>query len=182
MNLFYLLFITLAIFSCSSAFLVLKSKSCRSASASSREWLDRASRFTLWDSDGEVQNETETETERKGKQRRALRAIAARMIQQEVANPDNRSLDRLETMQVKMSQLKEKAFVRNVEETLRARELVKLKVLGSGLKKKDVKQAGMHLTGTIPTSEVVQVVGHTMLIWLPGDGIVNKLLLKELST
>ena len=101
------------------------------------------------------------------------------MIQEEVANPNNR---RLETIQVKMSQLKEMTFVRNVEETLRARELVKLKVLGSGLKKKDVKQAGMHLTGTIPHSEVVQVVGHTMLIWLPGDGIVNKLLVKELST
>ena len=176
MNLFYLLLIT--IYS-SSAFKVLKSSSCTSASASRQGAPEPWSRVTLWDSDGEVQNETKTETERKGKQRRALRAIAARMIQEEVANPNNR---RLETIQVKMSQLKEMTFVRNVEETLRARELVKLKVLGSGLKKKDVKQAGMHLTGTIPHSEVVQVVGHTMLIWLPGDGIVNKLLVKELST
>lgn len=125
--------------------------------------------------------DSELGDERRGKERRALRAIAARMIQQEVADPDNRSFDRLETIPAKLDLLAESGFVRNVEETLRARGLVKLKILGGGIKKKDVKAAALRLAEEIENSEVIQVVGHTCLLYLPGQGSVNKMLKKELQ-
>ena len=86
----------------------------------------------------------------------------------------------METISVKLELLTESGFVRNVEETLRARELVKLKILGGGLKKKDVKAAGLRLTEDIENSELIQVVGHTLLLYLPGEGPVNKMLRREL--
>jgi lysophospholipase L1-like esterase/RNA-binding protein YhbY len=123
----------------------------------------------------------EGEVEMKGRGRRALRAIAARMVQEGAMDPDSNSIDRLEIINCKIDNFKNGQFRTNLVATLQARELVKLRVLGEGVKKKDVKEAGMLLVEEIPNSELVQVVGHTALIYQPNNKRVSELLQKELA-
>ena len=66
----------------------------------------------------------------------------------------------------------------HVDEILQAREFVKIKVLGHDVKRKAVKELGLALTSST-NSELIQTVGHTLLIYREHDKEVTELLRKE---
>ena len=118
----------------------------------------------------------------KGKDRRAIRAIAARMAQLEVkGKEDLHGVERLEVVVAKAENLKEAAFIGNIKEILDASELVKLKVLGKDVKKKHVKEDSLALCAHIPGAVVAQCVGHTALLFKPSGKLISELLAEEVK-
>lgn len=105
----------------------------------------------------------------KGKHRRILRSIANRL----------KSNDEMSTLQYSGRIEKDDAFIDNLKSILIAHELVLIKA--NVKKKKEAKEMGLKLALS-SGSELVQVVGHTILLYSSSgeDGKVTKMLGKEL--
>ena len=103
-----------------------------------------------------------------GKERRALRAIANRMKQDASLLTLPGSISYNEN------------FIKNVKESLEAKEMILLKFNDSG-KKKEVKQIMMDIC-KLSKSEIIQVVGHTALIFKEKSksSIIRKAINEEL--
>ena len=118
-----------------------------------------------------------------GRDKRAIRAIAAKMTQLKSAGAEDLlGRERLEVVVAKHCHLEEENFVGNLVAILNARELVKIKVLGKDIKKKSVKEAAEVLCEKIPGASVAQIVGHTALLYKQKDGgFITELLASELE-
>ena len=119
--------------------------------------------------------------EQVGKTRRMLRSIAARMMRNEAENPDSPSKLTILSINQLDGVVNNQPFIENMSQQLKAKELLKLKVTGKGLKKKDVKEMGVKLSAQTG-SEVVQVLGHSLLFFKESssEGVVTSQLRKEL--
>ena len=103
------------------------------------------------DNDIEINNELMITYTNNGKERRALRAIATRMKQDSslLALPCSISYG--------------DSFIRNIKESLEAKEMILLRFNDSG-NKKEVKQIMSDICKQ-SDSEIIQIVGHTALIY-----------------
>ena len=106
---------------------------------------------------------------RKGKERRALRAIA------------NRKKQDLSLLTLPCSVSYNENFIKNINESLEAKELILLRFHDIE-KKKEVKQIMVDICSK-SKSEIIQVVGHTALIYKEKEknSSIKKLLIDELE-
>mmetsp|Transcript_26566 Transcript_26566/g.44414 ORF Transcript_26566/g.44414 Transcript_26566/m.44414 type:complete len:143 (-) Transcript_26566:3284-3712(-) len=103
-----------------------------------------------------------------GKHRRTLRAIAARMKKNN------------ELLSLQLSDINENCL-QNVKESLLSRELIQIKFL-KAKKKREAKQLG-ELLAEQTKSELAQVLGHSVLLYLSSDppAEVSKLMMEEMK-
>lgn len=106
----------------------------------------------------------------KGSDRRALRAISIRL----------KTTDSLVMLQTKSNY--NDNFIDNLDNVLKSRELVQIKLIDCK-KKKDAKAVGIVIASSTQ-SELVQVVGHSILLYKPSNddnGAITQLLKKEIE-